>query len=151
MVKNLSANTGDTKETWVQFLSQKDSLEQEMTTHSNIFAWKMPWAEEPDGLSPWGTKCWTQVSNWTSTTTPCSPKQLGPSSNCLVSGPKFYSHNHSPSPRQGPCYTSNRGWGGFYKRTVLSHVQFNHNYTNYIIYYIHYAYVYAYIVIQYTI
>ena len=25
-------------------------------THSSILAWKIPWTEEPDGLSPWGRK-----------------------------------------------------------------------------------------------
>ena len=28
-----------------------------MATHSNILAWRIPWAEEPGGLySPWGCK-----------------------------------------------------------------------------------------------
>ena len=27
-----------------------------MVTHSRIFAWKIPWTEEPGGLSPWGRK-----------------------------------------------------------------------------------------------
>ena len=28
-----------------------------MATHSSIFAWEIPWTEEPDGLcSPWGCK-----------------------------------------------------------------------------------------------
>ena len=26
---------------------QKDPLEEEMATHSSIFAWKIPWTEEP--------------------------------------------------------------------------------------------------------
>ena len=25
-----------------------------MATHSSTLAWKIPWAEEPDGCSPWG-------------------------------------------------------------------------------------------------
>ena len=51
MVKNLPAKP----EGQVQFLSQKDPLEEEMTTHSSILAWKIPWTEEPGGLhSPWG-------------------------------------------------------------------------------------------------
>ena len=54
MVKNLSANAEDTKETRVQFLCWKDPLEKEMTTHSNILAWKIPWAEEPAGLQSMG-------------------------------------------------------------------------------------------------
>ena len=32
-------------------------MEKEMTTHSSILAWKIPWTEEPGGLhSPWGRK-----------------------------------------------------------------------------------------------
>ena len=38
------------QETWVQFLGQEDLLEKEMATHSSIFAWKIRWTEEPDGL-----------------------------------------------------------------------------------------------------
>ena len=25
-----------------------------MATHSSILAWRIPWTEEPGGLSPWG-------------------------------------------------------------------------------------------------
>ena len=42
------------QETWVQFLSQEDTLEKEMSTHSDILAWKIPWTEKPDGLQPMG-------------------------------------------------------------------------------------------------
>ena len=52
LVKCLSAM----RETWVQSLDQEDPLEEEMATHSNILAWRMPWTEEPDGYSPWGHK-----------------------------------------------------------------------------------------------
>ena len=38
------------RETWVQSLSQEDSLEKEMATHSSTLAWKIPWMEEPGGL-----------------------------------------------------------------------------------------------------
>jgi len=34
-------------EMWVQSLGQEDPLEKEMATHSRIFAWKIPWTEEP--------------------------------------------------------------------------------------------------------
>ena len=34
------------QETWVQSLGWEDPLENEMTTHSSIFAWKIPWTEE---------------------------------------------------------------------------------------------------------
>ena len=45
-VKNLPAM----QETWVGSLGLEDALEKEMTTHSSILAWRMPWTEEPGGL-----------------------------------------------------------------------------------------------------
>ena len=38
------------QETWVQSLSQEDPLEEEMATHSSIFAWRSLWTEEPGRL-----------------------------------------------------------------------------------------------------
>ena len=38
------------QETRVQSLGQEDTLEEEMTIHSDILAWEIPWMEEPDGL-----------------------------------------------------------------------------------------------------
>ena len=38
------------QETWVQSLGGEDPLEEEMATHSNVLAWKIPWTEEPGGL-----------------------------------------------------------------------------------------------------
>ena len=46
MVKNLLAM----QETQVQSLGRDDSLEKEMSTHSSILAWRIPWTGEPDGL-----------------------------------------------------------------------------------------------------
>jgi len=43
MVKNPAAM----QETQVQSLGQVDPLEKEMTTHSSILAWEIPWTEEP--------------------------------------------------------------------------------------------------------
>ena len=37
-------------ETWVQSQGWEDLLEKEMTTHSSILAWKIPWTEEPRRL-----------------------------------------------------------------------------------------------------
>ena len=37
------------QETQVQSLGGEDPLEKEMTTHSSILAWKIPWTEEPEG------------------------------------------------------------------------------------------------------
>ena len=34
----------------VQFLGRKDPLEKELTTHSSMFAQRIPWTEEPGGL-----------------------------------------------------------------------------------------------------
>ena len=50
LVKNLPA---------MQEACRKDevwSLKQKMATHSSIFAWKIPWAEEPGGLQSLGSQ-----------------------------------------------------------------------------------------------
>ena len=44
------------QETWVRSLGQEDPLEKEMATHFSILAWRIPWAEEPDGLQPMGSQ-----------------------------------------------------------------------------------------------
>ena len=51
-VKNLTTM----QETPVQSLGQEDPLEEEMATHSNILAWRIPWTEEPGGLQSMGHK-----------------------------------------------------------------------------------------------
>ena len=45
VVKNLPASARDSGD-----MGQKDSLKEEMATHSTILAWKIPWIEEPGGL-----------------------------------------------------------------------------------------------------
>ena len=51
------------QETQVRSLGQEDALEKEMTTHSSILVWEIPWTEEPDGLQSMGSqKSWTQLS-----------------------------------------------------------------------------------------
>ena len=40
------------QETWVRSMGQEDPLEKEMTVHSSILAWEIPWTEEPGRLSP---------------------------------------------------------------------------------------------------
>ena len=50
IVKNLPAM----QETGVQSLGWEDPLEKELATHSSIFAWRIPWTEEPDGLTGHG-------------------------------------------------------------------------------------------------
>ena len=49
-VKNLPT----LQETRVCSLGQEDSLEKGMVTYSNIFAWRIPWTEEPGGLQTMG-------------------------------------------------------------------------------------------------
>ena len=44
------------QETRVQFLGQEDPLEKEMSTHSSILAWRIPWTEEPSGLQSTGSQ-----------------------------------------------------------------------------------------------
>ena len=46
VVKNLPANAGDIG----SIPEVEGSLEKEMTTHSSICAWDIPWTEEPGGL-----------------------------------------------------------------------------------------------------
>ena len=44
-------------ETHIRSLSQEDPLEEGMATHSRIFAWRIPWTEEPGGLqSKWSQR-----------------------------------------------------------------------------------------------
>ena len=51
-VKNLPAM----QESWIRSLGQKDPLEKDMTTHSSILAWGIPWTEEPGGLCSMGSQ-----------------------------------------------------------------------------------------------
>ena len=45
-VKNLPA-IQETQEVCVRSLCREDPLEKEMTTHSSILVWEIPWTEEP--------------------------------------------------------------------------------------------------------
>ena len=57
LVKNLPVM----QETRVQFLGWEDPVEKEMTNHSGILAWRIPWTEEPGRLQSMGS----QVSDMT--------------------------------------------------------------------------------------
>ena len=46
----------ETQETQVRSLGWKDPMEEEMTAHSSILAWRIRWTEEPGDYSPWGHK-----------------------------------------------------------------------------------------------
>ena len=49
MVKNPPANAGDVRDLG-STLDWEDPMEEGMTTHSSILAWRIPWTEEPCGL-----------------------------------------------------------------------------------------------------
>ena len=44
------------QEIWVWSLGQEDPLEKEVTTHSSILAWEIPWTEEPGRLQSMGSQ-----------------------------------------------------------------------------------------------
>ena len=44
------------QETGVQSLGQEDPLEEGMATHSSVFAWEIPWTEEPGQLQSIGSQ-----------------------------------------------------------------------------------------------
>ena len=53
VVKSLLADTGDTGDK-VSMLEWEDPLEEGMTTHSSILAWRIPRTEESGGLQSMG-------------------------------------------------------------------------------------------------
>ena len=50
LVAQTGKNLPTMRETQIQSLGQKDSLEKEMETHSNILGWEITLTEEPGGL-----------------------------------------------------------------------------------------------------
>ena len=44
------------QEMQVPSLGQEDTLEREMSIHSSILAWEIPWTEEPGGLQSMGSQ-----------------------------------------------------------------------------------------------
>ena len=56
MIKESTCSAGDAScaGDMGQFLGQEDPLEKEMTTHSSIPVWEIPWTEEPGRLQSMG-------------------------------------------------------------------------------------------------
>ena len=56
MIKTLLAKVGDTRDMGLipGSLGQENPLEEGVTAHSSILAWRIPWTEEPGGYSTWG-------------------------------------------------------------------------------------------------
>ena len=55
MVNNLSTMQ-ETQEMVSAVPGMGRSLEEEMATHSSIFAWRIPWTEKPGGLQSMGSQ-----------------------------------------------------------------------------------------------
>ena len=55
MVKNLPVKAGDARHV-SSIPGSRRSLEEEMATHSSIFAWEIAWTEEPGGLQSMGSQ-----------------------------------------------------------------------------------------------
>ena len=51
------------QEIWVGSLGWADPLEEGMTTHSSILAWRIPWTEEPGRLQSMGWQSRTRLSD----------------------------------------------------------------------------------------
>ena len=60
VVKNLPAMQ-EMQKTQVRSLSQEDSLQEDIATHSSILAWRIPWTEETGGLQSMGSQSRTQL------------------------------------------------------------------------------------------
>ena len=54
LIAQLVKNLPTVQEIRVRFLGWEDPLEKEMATHSDMLAWRIPWAEEPGGLQSIG-------------------------------------------------------------------------------------------------
>ena len=61
VLKNPPANSED-KRDMVRSLGWEDPLEEDMATHSSIFAWRIPWTEEPGGLQSTGHN-WSNLAH----------------------------------------------------------------------------------------
>ena len=55
MVKNLPASAGDIADVG-SVPGWEDPLEEGMTTHSSVLAWRILWTEEPGGLQSIGSQ-----------------------------------------------------------------------------------------------
>ena len=56
LVAQTERNLPVMQETRVQSLGGEDHLDKEMSPHSSILAWEIPWTEEPGGLQSTGSQ-----------------------------------------------------------------------------------------------
>ena len=75
--KNPPASAGDIRDR-ARSLGREDPLEEEMATHSSIFAWRIPWTEEPGRLWSIGSQRvgldWSDLAH---THSSCNIENLG--------------------------------------------------------------------------
>ena len=65
------------QEVCVQSLNQEDPLEEEMTTHSSVLSWRIPWTEEPGSLQSMGSCKELNMTEVTETTHKTACSHLG--------------------------------------------------------------------------
>ena len=63
ILAQMAKNMPELWETQVRSLGQKDPLEEGMTTHSSILAWRIPWTEEPGELQYTGLQRGRQLND----------------------------------------------------------------------------------------
>ena len=56
LVTQLIQNPPAMQEAWVRSLGWEDPLDEGMTTHPSILAWRVPWTEKPGGLQFMGSQ-----------------------------------------------------------------------------------------------
>ena len=56
VIKNQSAKAGDVTRHGFNPWAREDPLEEGMTTHSSVIAWRIPWTEEPGRLQAMGSR-----------------------------------------------------------------------------------------------
>ena len=54
---------------WVRSLGKEDLLEEGMTAHSSILAWRIPRTEKPGGYSLWGLRELVKMTEQLNTST----------------------------------------------------------------------------------
>ena len=67
----------ESQETLDRSLGQEDPLEEEMATHSSILAWKIPWTEEPGGVTVHGVAKESDTTEHTARTHASTASCLG--------------------------------------------------------------------------
>ena len=146
VVKNLPAMQ------WNSILGQEDPLEEEMTIHSSILVWRIPWTGQPGGLQSMGLHSQTQLSmnnsvhysnkhmracalSCFSRVRLCNPMDCSlPVSSMEFSRPKYWSGLPSPPPGGLPdpgiktvSLTSPALAGGFFTTTATWEARTEHS------------------------